>query len=136
VGSLLLLAFSTLVVRGQLYTGSLAGLVLDPSNAPVMSARITLIDADRSTRADAKSDSSGRYLFRSLSPGNYSLEVEPPGFELFNFHVSIEVNASLSTEARLQLLARRTTGPRLQQALLASSPSTSNWTIALAPRTR
>src|SRR5271168_4884975 len=105
--SLAMLVFSTLVARAQLYTGSIAGVVLDPSNAPVMGAGVTLIDTDRNSRAELKTDGSGRYLFRALSPGNYWLAVEATGFDLFQVTVSIEVNASLSTDARLQLASRR-----------------------------
>ncbi len=93
----------------QLYSGSLSGIVLDPSNAPVMGARVTLIDAERSTHAEIKTDSSGRYLFRSLSPGSYLLDVEAEGFEPCKLDVAIGVNTSLSAEARLHLTARRET---------------------------
>ena len=101
------LCFGWLRVWAQLYTGSLAGVVLDPSNAPVMGAKVTLLDSDRSTRTGAETDGSGRYLFRSLPPGDYSLQVEAAGFEPFNLSVAVDVNASLSVEARLQLSSRR-----------------------------
>ncbi len=106
---MLLLGCSTLAAWGQLYTGSLAGLVLDPSNAPVMGAKITLTNSDRNTSTDVKTDSSGRYLFRSLSPGSYSINVEAPGFDQLNQRVVIDVNANLSTEARLRLSSHRET---------------------------
>ncbi len=103
-----LLACSTMAAWGQLYTGSFAGTVLDPSGAPITGAKVTLTDADRKTNNAAKTDSSGRYLFRSLSPGNYSIRVEAAGFEPFGLHnIEIEVNGSLSADSRLQLLARR-----------------------------
>ena len=92
----------------QLYTGSLSGTVLDPSGAPVPEAKITLDDVDHSTRNSANTDRSGRYVFRSLSPGNYSAEVEAVGFELFELrNIVIEVNASLSADAQLQVAPRR-----------------------------
>ena len=93
---------------GQLYTGSFTGTVLDPSGAPVTAAKITLTEADRNTNSTMKTDSSGRYLFRSLSPGNYSIKVEAAGFELFELHnIVIEVNESLSTDSQLRLSARQ-----------------------------
>ena len=105
--SFLLLCFWTSAAWAQLFSGSLSGVVLDPSNAPVMDARVTLIDADRSTRTEIKTDGSGRYLFRSLTPGSYLLDVAAEGFEPCNLHVAIGVNTSLSAEARLKLTARR-----------------------------
>ena len=104
---LLVLIGSTFAALAQLYTGSLTGTVEDPSGAPVTGAKVTLTDADRSTHNIVKADGSGRYLFRSLSPGRYLIEVESPGFELFSLDIAIEVNGSLSADARLQLSARR-----------------------------
>jgi hypothetical protein len=99
---------ASLTALAQLYTGSLTGTVLDPSGAPIADARITLDDVDRSTRNWVKTDRSGRYVFRSLSPGNYSVEVEATGFEPRELrNIIIEVNASLSADARLQLAPRR-----------------------------
>jgi hypothetical protein len=94
----------------QLYTGSLAGTVLDPANAPVANANVTLTDNDHETRSTTKSDGAGRYLFRSLSPGSYSIRVEAPGLEVFeNRSIEIEVNGRLSVDARLQLSTRKDT---------------------------
>src|SRR5271168_2073595 len=88
----------------QLYTGSLTGTIVDPSGAPVPGANITLDDADRSTRSSAKTGRSGRYIFPSLSPGNYSIEITAMGFEPFQVRaIIIEVNATLSADAKLQL---------------------------------
>src|ERR1700733_13642781 len=101
-----ILCFSTLA-WGQLYTGSLAGVVLDPSNTPVAGAKVTLIDTDRGTCADMQTDLSGRYLFRSLAPGAYSLDVGGAGLGVFSLRVAIDVDANLSADARLQLPARR-----------------------------
>ena len=99
---------TALVVSAQLYTGSLTGTVLDPSGASVADANITCTDADRGTRQSVKSDRSGRYLFRSLSPGHYTVEVVAAGFESLELRdVIIEVNASLSADARLRLTPRR-----------------------------
>lgn len=108
VRGLPLLVGSTIALWGQLYTGSLTGTVIDPAGAVVMGAKVTLTDADRSTRTKVNTDGSGRYLFRSLSPGNYSIQVDAAGFELFDLrNIAIEVNGSLSTDARLRLSARR-----------------------------
>src|SRR5258708_34638991 len=73
-----------------------------------MDANVTLIDADRSTQNAARTDGSGRYLFRSLSPSNYSVEIQAAGFEIFKLtNIVIEVNGSLSADAQLSLPARK-----------------------------
>ncbi len=105
---LLFLAFSALPAWGQLYTGSLSGTVVDPSGAPVAGARVSLIDVSRSNRIDRPSDASGRYLFRSLVPGNYVVRVEAPGFDPFELNgIVVEVNGNLSADAQLRVAARR-----------------------------
>jgi Carboxypeptidase regulatory-like domain len=101
---LALLIFPELTAFAQLYTGSLTGTVLDPSGAPVPGAQITLDDVDRSIRNSAKTDRSGRYIFPSLSPGEYSVMVAATGFEPFELkEIVIQVNATLSADAKLQL---------------------------------
>jgi Carboxypeptidase regulatory-like domain/TonB dependent receptor len=92
----------------QLNTGSLAGTVQDPSGAPVPEATVTLSDVERSTRNLTNTDRAGRYVFQSLSPGNYVVKVEATGFEVWELrNMVIEVDANLSADARLQLPTRR-----------------------------
>jgi hypothetical protein len=99
-----------LAASAQLYTGSLTGTVLDPSGAAIADANVTLTETDRGTSQSVKSDRLGRYLFRSLSPGHYSIEVAAAGFEPLKLSgIVIEVNASLSTDATLGLMPRRET---------------------------
>ena len=104
----LIFIYSTIALLGQLFTGSLTGIALDPSGAPVTQAKVTLTDADRSTRSTVNTDGSGRYLFRSLFPGTYSIQVEAAGFETFEIpNITIDVNGSVSANARLRLSVRR-----------------------------
>ncbi len=93
--------------RGQLYTGSLTGVVVDPSEAPISAAVVTLTDRARSLKMMSITDRSGRYLFRSLAPGGYSLHVEAAGFDPFQLEpIAIEVNAGSSANAKLRVAAR------------------------------
>jgi hypothetical protein len=65
---------------GQLYTGSVTGLVTDPSGAVVPNAQVKLVDEAKGFSFNAVSDSAGRYVFRSVPPGAYKLSVEAQGF--------------------------------------------------------
>ena len=67
-----------LLASAQLYTGAVTGIVVDPSGAVVPGAEVRLTDIDRDTRSAAKTDGEGHYLFRSLPPGNYALQVNAP----------------------------------------------------------
>jgi hypothetical protein len=111
-GVLLVLAVGGACVqaRAQLYTGSLTGTVLDPSEKAVSGATVVLIDADRSTRDTLMTGILGRYLFRSLPPGNYSIQVGASGFETLVIpDIVIEVNGNLSADARLRISQRKDT---------------------------
>lgn len=102
----LLLVLSCSVAWGQLYTGSLTGVVTDPSGASVPRAEVTLIDIERQTVSATRTDDAGRYLFRSVAPGNYTLQVQATGFQADRVsNVAVDVNASLSINASLSVAA-------------------------------
>ncbi len=64
----------------QVYSGSLTGIITDPSGAVIPGAKVTLTDVDKHFEYTAVTDSVGRYLIRSLPPSTYDLKVEAPGF--------------------------------------------------------
>src|SRR5258708_37586684 len=66
---------------GQTVSSSLVGTVIDPSNAVVPNAPVTLTDQDTATVRIATSDISGPCRFLNLSPGNYSVSVARTGFK-------------------------------------------------------
>jgi carboxypeptidase family protein/TonB-dependent receptor-like protein len=82
--SLLLLVFFSLSpgAHAQLYTGSVTGLVTDPSGAIVPSAKITLTDQNKGYSFTATTDpATGRYVLRSIPPGTYKITVEAQNFQ-------------------------------------------------------
>lgn len=96
------------VAFAQLYTGSLTGTVLDPAGKPVADAKVVLDDLNRATHGFSSTDRSGRYIFQALSPGSYSVEIEAEGFAVSRLGIiTIDVDASLAADARLQLPVRR-----------------------------
>ena len=95
---------------GQLYSGSLSGIALDPSGAPVAQAKVTLTGADRNTRQEALTDTTGRYLFRSLTPGPYSIQVDAVGFDVLKIpNLAVEVGENVAADAKLTIGVRRDT---------------------------
>jgi hypothetical protein len=78
--TLLALLFLTSTASAQLYTGSIAGTVTDPSGAVVSSAQVVATDADKGFTYNGATDSSGRYVLRSIPPGTYSVTVEAANF--------------------------------------------------------
>ncbi len=125
-----LLVCSALLAWAQLYTGSVTGTVLDPSGASVPGAEVTLTDVDRDTRSTVKTDASGRYLFRSLPPGDYSLRVNAPGFEPYDVpRIALDVNSALTGNASLQLPGRQTSVVVQSEASLLSGDATISQTV-------
>jgi hypothetical protein len=61
--------------------GRLSGAVTDPSGAVISGANVKLMDENNSIIAQTTTDSSGNYSFASLSPGNYRVQTERPGFK-------------------------------------------------------
>jgi hypothetical protein len=99
---------TAIAVWAQLYTGSLTGTVLDPADAPVGGAKVVLTDDARSYQDNAITNASGRYVFRSLTPGNYTIHIEAPGFESAEIAgITIEVDTAISQVAKLRLQTRR-----------------------------
>jgi hypothetical protein len=102
-----LLVCSSGFVLGQLFTGSITGVITDPSGAVVPGAELILTNNDRATENTTKSDSVGRYLFRSLVPGNYSLRVSAAGFAPYDVpRIVLDVNGALTINASLELASQ------------------------------
>ena len=90
-----------------------------------------LIDLDRGTRSDAKTDGSGGYLFRSLFPGSYSIKAEITGFQPYELTgITIDVNSSLTADLNLRLLAAKESVVVVSRApLLETQDSTVSQTL-------
>jgi len=61
--------------------GRLSGAVTDSSGAVIAGANVKLMDDNGQIVAQTATDSSGNYFFSSLSPGNYRVQTERPGFK-------------------------------------------------------
>jgi hypothetical protein len=82
----------------QLYTGSIAGTVKDPSGAFLANAQIKATDTQKGFEFSATSDSSGRYVIRELPPSNYVVTASASGFKTQrqdNVRIDINQNASV-----------------------------------------
>ena len=61
-------------------SGSISGIVNDPSGAVIATARITARDVEKGTLRSATTNAQGFYEFLALTPSIYELTVEAPGF--------------------------------------------------------
>ncbi len=89
---------------GQGYFGTVTGLLSDPSGAVLAEARVTLTDQNKGYKFNEQTDASGRYLFRSIPPGVYSVTAEVPGFEKEErIGIHVDVNQNVTVNLRLKI---------------------------------
>jgi hypothetical protein len=62
---------------------SLHGQVTDPSGAVVPAVTVVAVDANGETQ-EVQTDAEGRYAFRHLAPGTYTVRIQVKGFAEFN----------------------------------------------------
>ena len=82
---------------GQAYFGTVSGELTDTTGAVVEGATVVLTDQQKGYTFNTTSDSSGRYLFRSIPPGTYSVSAEGKGFgkaQTARLNVDINQNAT------------------------------------------
>ena len=89
---------------GQAYFGTVSGTLTDATGALVEGARVVLTDQQKGFAFNTTSDSSGRYLFRSVSPGFYSVSVEAKGFEKrLSARFKVDINENATTNLTLKV---------------------------------
>ena len=104
---LLLLSFLVFVAPpagAQVYTGSVTGVVTDPSGAVIPSSVVTLADVAKGFPYTTVTDSLGQYVIRNLPPGTYSLKVEAKGFKVYvQPGIILEVQQNATVDVALQV---------------------------------
>ena len=82
--------------------GSLSGVVLDPSEAVVSGAKVTITGptGDKSMQTDPE----GRFLFQVLTPGYYSIKIEKEGFKATDVkQAEVQTGRTSSISVKLEL---------------------------------
>lgn len=103
--SLLLLGVG--VVSAQtLERGAIRGFVYDATGAAVPGAKVTLTISATGLKRDLTTNADGGYDFESLTPGEYTLVFEAPGFATYTVkQIVVSVGSSLSLDAHLTVKA-------------------------------
>jgi len=81
------IALYAATIYAQGTSGSISGVIVDPSDAVVPNA---LVSFANSTKLETRADSSGAFVLPSLEPGVYHLKLESPGFKVKELDVSVE----------------------------------------------
>src|SRR6516162_3333478 len=100
----LFLFLSSLAVRAQTANGQVNGTVTDTSGAIVSGATVRLTNQGTKITNQAKTNSTGYFLFTNVLPGTYTLSVEQPGFKTETVNpFEIQVNQTLTQDVHLQV---------------------------------
>lgn len=99
-----LMILLTPALRAQLYSGSVTGVVVDPSGAVIPGARCELLDEGKGYSFNAVTDATGRFLFNSTPPGTYRLTIESKGFRSQSqAGIKLDVNQNVTVNVSLQV---------------------------------
>jgi len=113
-----LVFFGAIALLGQSPTGSISGVVKDPSSAVVAGAAATATSRATGNTREAKSDAQGYYLIPSLLPGAYKLRVSFSGFTDYTVEsVPVEVGQIARVDAVLSVGAATTQVQVAEQAV-------------------
>src|SRR5579885_1355646 len=99
-----LLFVASLPVQLLAQTGSIGGVVTDPSGALVGSAKVTATNKATNLSRSTTTSPSGVYSIPNLAPGPYSISVEKEGFKSTRFeNVELTVAQALVVNAEVSL---------------------------------
>ncbi|MEK7724633.1 MAG: carboxypeptidase-like regulatory domain-containing protein, partial [Acidobacteriota bacterium] len=69
--------------QSDVSTATLSGTVLDPNNAPIAGASVTVTNVEKGISKDTISDEQGDFRVPLLQPGKYEIRVESRGFQTY-----------------------------------------------------
>ena len=85
-------------------TGTIEGVVTDPSGAAVVGAAVSMADANTGSSRSGTTNDSGRYFFANVVPGKYTVTVSKSGFRVLKFTDQVvNVSTNLTLNAALEL---------------------------------
>ena len=103
-GALVALACLSFNVALAQSTGTIQGVVKDPSGASVAAAEVVLISSATQQKSQTKTNGVGAYSFVFLTPGGYSLSVDHSGFNhLVREKIVVDVAATVVVDVTLQV---------------------------------
>jgi hypothetical protein len=85
-------------------SGSISGIVTDPSNAVVANVTVKAINAATNSEQSVQTDGAGFYNFPNLAVGDYDIVVEQTGFKSYRkSKIHIDANSSIRVDVKLEL---------------------------------
>src|SRR5581483_11730507 len=88
----------------QTVTGSITGLITDPSGAVVSGATVTAENTATAVKTTAKTNAAGVYTIRFLPIGTYKLTIEAKGFSSSTVNpFPLEIDQTAKVDASLKI---------------------------------
>jgi len=125
----LLICLSITTALAQTTSGSLKGVVSDPSGANVAGATITVVNTATGAERTGISSSLGAFDFQALQPGTYKVTVEAQGFKKAvstDVVVSVNLDTQLNVPLEIGLAGETVTVTAAQEVINSTSPSITN----------
>ena len=119
------LSFFALNCFGQ-FSGSIQGIVTDPSGAAVPQAKVTLRDTATSVVHETASTSSGEYQFTSLAPGRYQVSVSASGFAVLTVTTDLQTSQNQNLPLALVLAGSKQAVEVTGEAPIVNTAETRN----------
>jgi hypothetical protein len=94
---------ATLLAQTTISTGSIQGTVTDQSNAGVGGAKVTIKQQSTGRVITTTTTPSGTYASGALTPGDYVVRVEIPGFKTTETKLIIEVGVTATGDLKLEI---------------------------------
>jgi hypothetical protein len=111
-------------------TGSISGVVTDPSGAVISGATVVATSLSTNVKTTAVSDSKGFYSFTTLNVGVYDVSVSQHGFrDYVQTGVKIDANSALRIDITMQLGTVTNTVSVKSNALQVETQSTQNGVV-------
>jgi iron complex outermembrane receptor protein len=118
---------ATSVLNAAQQPTALSGVVSDQTGAPVAGAKVELLSGQVVARS-AATDREGRYGVEGAQPGEYTLRVTAPGFEVSERRVMVGASGAAAVDVRLEVQALEesvlVTAERLKAEVEAQRAST------------
>src|SRR5271165_3696199 len=99
---LILMSSALLLAQSTLGTGSIQGVVSDPTGAVLSGAKITITNQATAGVIRVTTSSTGTYTSGPMQPGDYKVRVEAKGFQTAEFSVTAQVSVVSSGSVHLQ----------------------------------
>src|SRR6267378_6819527 len=94
--------FLSLLAYSQVDTGSIRGIVKDPSGAVISGAKVTLTSEDTGFAIETVTAQDGNYTFSPVKIGTYTLQVESKGFQkALQQHIGVDVQQAVGANFSL-----------------------------------